>query len=175
MADRTSCRGHVPFELIVGLLIVVGIGMVVVSVIHQSSQPANGPADVVWDKEACAWCRMHLSDPSFAAQLHTADGQVLFFDDPGCLFAYQEKNDVRVHALYFHDVQSDEWLSEKQVAFIRVDDSPMGHNIAATRSGAADSMSLEQARQTVLAEMKHPSAKSADSDHRHGETAHAGH
>src|SRR5512139_683025 len=62
----------------------------------------SGPVPIVWDKEPCAHCRMHIGDPRFAAQLQAADGRVASFDDPGCLFAYVEAEAPEVTHLYFH-------------------------------------------------------------------------
>ena len=46
-------------------------------------RPPAGPVEPAWDSDHCAHCHMAVSDPHFAAQIQTADGRVLFFDDPG--------------------------------------------------------------------------------------------
>ena len=63
---------------VVGLLVLLAAGAAVV-VLQRSP---TGPVEPAWDRQACAHCRMHLSEPPFAAQLRTAEGEVLYFDDP---------------------------------------------------------------------------------------------
>ena len=36
--------------------------------------PATGPQPIAFDREACAHCRMLISEPSFSAQLQAEDG-----------------------------------------------------------------------------------------------------
>lgn len=95
----------------------------------------EGPVTVVWDKEACAECRMHIGDPSFAAQLQLTDGRVLDFDDPGCLFTWLAGHEDALHATWFHHHEVDRWLSADEVGFVSVEQSPMGFRLAAV--GAA--------------------------------------
>lgn len=121
------------------------------ALVYFSGRPPEGPVEVAWDREACAHCRMHVSDPSFAAQLQTESGEVLVFDDPGCAFLYLEENDVRVHALYFHHRDEDRWIPSAEVAFVAVDHSPMGYGLAAVDGGTAGAVSLDDAKRRVQA------------------------
>jgi copper chaperone NosL len=43
------------------------------------------PAALETNAEACAWCRMSVSDPRLAAQLVAPSEEPMFFDDIGCL------------------------------------------------------------------------------------------
>jgi copper chaperone NosL len=97
----------------------------------------EGPADVAWDKVACAHCKMLVSDPRFAAQLRLEGGEFLFFDDPGCLLRARAAQARPVAAVWFHDSAGEGWLAEREVAFVRVSESPMGYGLAAVRVGSA--------------------------------------
>src|SRR4051812_27146948 len=44
-------------------------------------------AEPVWNKQACAHCHMLLSEPRYAAQRVTQNGERMFFDDVGCMAA----------------------------------------------------------------------------------------
>jgi copper chaperone NosL len=112
--------------------------------------PPEGPQPIVWDREPCAHCRMLISDPAFAAQLHTTDGAVESFDDPGCLFARLAARRPAVHALWFHHVREDRWLRADAVAFERVDPTPMDFGLGAVDAGTPGALSLEQAQARVL-------------------------
>jgi copper chaperone NosL len=113
-------------------------------------RPPEGPAPIAWDREVCAHCGMLISDPAFAAQLHTRDGQVMSFDDPGCLLSYEQMHAPDIHARWFHHHDGERWIAGARVAFRTVPRSPMGYGLAATDAGAAGALSLEQARERVL-------------------------
>ena len=111
----------------------------------------DGPVPVAWDEEACAECRMHVGNPAYAAQLQTRDGDVLNFDDPGCLLRYRATRHPKVHAVYFHAQQGERWLRESEVAFVRADDTPMGYGLAAVPRRTTGAVSLRQAAKMVAA------------------------
>lgn len=138
-------------NVVKGLLLAVAIGAVAFAFVrfNEVALP-DGPVDIVWDSETCAHCKMHVGDPRFAAQLHTVDGKVMSFDDPGCLFDFLNGNEVDVHALYFRDHEADGWLEETEVAFLPVDDSPMGYGIRAVPKSSAGSHDMEWAKSQVM-------------------------
>lgn len=71
------------------------------------SAVACGPAKpdpIAYDADACAYCRMQISDPRFGAALITVEGRTLKFDSIECLLAYYRQ------AAAAHDVAS-VWVS----------------------------------------------------------------
>jgi hypothetical protein len=89
---------------------------------------------------------MLLSDPAFAAQLHSASGEVLFFDDPGCLLLYRADAPDPPARAWFHDSKSERWLSDAEVGFVPADETPMGHGLAAVaRAETPSALGLEPA------------------------------
>jgi copper chaperone NosL len=111
----------------------------------------EGPQPIVWDREPCTHCRMLISDPHFAAQLHTADGTVASFDDPGCLLAYVQAREPQVHALWFHHVSEDRWIPGSAVGFERAGRTPMDFGLGAVDAGTPGALSLEQAQAGIAA------------------------
>lgn len=109
----------------------------------------EGPVPVVWDGEVCGHCKMHVGDPRFAAQLQTAQGEVLNFDDPGCLLDYLQARDIAAHAIYFRNHAADGWLSEAEVGFLPVEDSPMGYGIAAVPKDTPEAQNIDWAKARV--------------------------
>lgn len=93
---------------------------------------------------------MAISDPAFAAQLQTADGRILDFDDPGCLLTYLAQHTPRVHAVYFHAVDSDRWIPEADVAFVPVQHTPMAYNLGAVPKGTPGAITYAEAVRQVL-------------------------
>jgi copper chaperone NosL len=108
--------------------------------------PAGGPQPIVYDREPCAHCRMLISEPRFAAQLETQDGEIRSFDDPGCLLADLATHAGGVRALWFHHVREDRWLDAEHVAFEAAERTPMGYGLGAVDAGTPGALSLEQAR-----------------------------
>ena len=109
------------------------------------------PVAIVWDREACAECHMHVGEPRFAAQLQTKDGAVWNFDDPGCLLHYLATRKPDVHAMYFRHLREDRWLSRGVVGFIAVEATPMGYNLGAVESGAPGALSFDAAQARIEA------------------------
>ena len=115
----------------------------------------EGAVPVVWDSEVCGHCKMHVGDPRFAAQLQTTDGDVLNFDDPGCLFDYLDSHTASVHALYFRNHLEDGWLSESEAGFLPVDESPMGYGIRAVPKETPDAQGIDWAKERVKSRPHH--------------------
>jgi len=137
---------RVSWVLLAAALVAAAIGLVR---FNRAKAPA-GPIPIVWDKEVCAYCKMHIGDPRFAAQLQTTEGDVLSFDDPGCLFEYLSTHEVAVHAVYFRNHEGDGWLSGSEVGFLPVDDSPMGYGIRAVPKESSGAHDMEWAKARVL-------------------------
>lgn len=117
----------------------------------ESQRPPEGPAPVAWSRVTCARCRMLVSEPRFAAQLQSADGSVLFFDDPGDLLLYQAEQRPEVHAIYFHHHAAERWIPRDRVRFVPVEPTPMGHGLGATDADEPGSLSYAEARAALLA------------------------
>jgi copper chaperone NosL len=112
---------------------------------------SEGPQPIAWDREPCAHCRMLISEPGFAAQLETAEGEVRSFDDPGCLLAELASRSPQPRALWFHHAQQERWLAGTQVGFVPAESTPMGYGLAAVDASAPGALSLAQAQARVAA------------------------
>lgn len=123
-----------------------------VALFRFAARPPAGPVEPAWDRTACAHCRMHLGEPAFAAQLQLAHGEVLFFDDPGCLFAWRDAAadpDRARGRAYFHRHDGAGWLAESEVAFAFVAPTPMGWGLAAVEAAAPGALPLAAAHRRV--------------------------
>jgi copper chaperone NosL len=138
-------------KMIKGLLLVVALVAAFVAFVRFNEvMLPEGPVPVVWDGEVCAHCKMHVGDPRFAAQLQTTEGDVLNFDDPGCLFDYLQSHEVPVHALYFRNYDGDGWLPESEAGFLTVEDSPMGYGIRAVPKDTPEAEDIDWAEGRVM-------------------------
>lgn len=121
--------------------------------------PADGPRPIAYDREPCRHCRMLISEPRFAAQLQTRDGEIWSFDDPGCLLSALAAGSPEVRALWFHHLREDRWLAAEQVAFQETKPTPMGYGLGAVEAGTPGSLSLEQARARIAERDAPPHAR----------------
>lgn len=134
-----------PLSLLVVVLSIVASA--IVWSVMASTRLADGPADVVWDKAACAACGMHVGEPSFAAQLTTKDGRVHAFDDPGCLFVFLGEQQPDVHTIFFRHHRENRWIPRDRVGFVPAEKTPMGFGLAAVDATERDAIDFDQARQ----------------------------
>ncbi len=114
--------------------------------VARSRRPADAPQQIAWDRAACAHCGMLISDPSWAAQFATRDGDVLAFDDPGCLLRYEHEHAADSHAAWFHHRREDRWIPRESVGFAIAGPSPMGYDLAAVDAQEPGAISLDEAR-----------------------------
>jgi copper chaperone NosL len=99
-------------------------------------QPAgHGPPPLRFGQEACAQCRMIISDERFAAALTTEAGDAAKFDDVGCLVEHEAGGLQASTAYWVRDFRADAWLDARAASFVRSNKiaSPMGFGLAAMR------------------------------------------
>jgi copper chaperone NosL len=111
---------------------------------------ADAPVPIALDRAVCTHCHMVVSELAFAAQLQTADGDVLNFDDPGCLLQWLAEHDGEIRSTWYHHLHEDRWLRESEVAFLPVERTPMDYGLGAVAAGLPGSLSLAQAETYVL-------------------------
>ena len=134
---------------VLGLLAAVSV---ISFAVHRSQALPAGPQPIGWDRESCTECHMLISDRHFAAQLQAADGAIRNFDDPGCLMLYVGHQHTRLHAIYFLDSKSGQWLKSEETGFVRSTGSPMGRGVAAVRKTLPGALSYAQALKNIEAE-----------------------
>lgn len=137
-----------PFVLL-GLVVLLASGAIGYAV-FAATAVTDGPADIVFDKAACAACGMHVGEPAFAAQVNTTDGRTHAFDDPGCLFLWLDENHPEIRSVWFHHHRERRWISRDLVAFVAVDKSPMGFGLAAVDANTPGAIGLDDARRRCL-------------------------
>jgi copper chaperone NosL len=102
---------------------------------------ANGPAGLDTQNDACAWCRMAVSDPRFAAQLAIPGEDPLFFDDVGCLADYLlAKGELTPGArAWVADHRTKAWVDATTAVYTRVGtlEAPMRSHLVAHADAAS--------------------------------------
>lgn len=91
------------------------------------------PPKIRFGEEACAHCRMIISDERFAAALVTDDGQTVKFDDIGCLLEYREERSPSIQRYWTSNYLSAGWLDAQRAVFVQSDEltTPMATGIVA--------------------------------------------
>jgi hypothetical protein len=115
--------------LVAGVALAV-IVTVIVAVVASQRLP-EGPIEPVWDQQACAFCRMHVGEPRFAAQLQTRGGEIHWYDDPGCLAEHETAERAAgraldVHAIWLRHLREPRWVAASAARFVQVTPTPMG-------------------------------------------------
>jgi copper chaperone NosL len=86
------------------------------------------PPSIRYGEEACARCRMIISDDRFAAALVTRGGEAMKFDDVGCLVEYEAgrpTSPAAAAAYWVRDYTGGGWLDARAATFVR---SPQAHS-----------------------------------------------
>ncbi len=136
-----------------GVVIVIAVFAVLVL---RAQKLADGPVPIVWDKEACAHCHMHVGEPAFAAQVQLHNGAVLNFDDPGCMMTWLKQHTVtkqpssEPRAIYVRHYKQDRWLSQTEAAFVDHLTTPMGFGLGAVDRSEPGALRWPQAEARVL-------------------------
>lgn len=100
---------------------------------------------VRYGEEACAHCRMIINDDRFAAALSSTSGELLKFDDVGCLVAYRQANPEQPTRTWIRGYQSGQWLDADSAFFVYGPQlqTPMASGLAAV-SAKHDAETLAQ-------------------------------
>ncbi len=107
-----------------------------------SSGPPE-PATLDTRNDACAFCRMSVSDARFAGQLVAPGEEPMFFDDLGCLRDYlRRQGQLPSRSLaYVADHRTRAWVAAARAVLTKLEtlETPMGsHVIAHADAGSRD-------------------------------------
>jgi copper chaperone NosL len=116
------------------------IGMLAFAAAACASGPPS-PATLDTKNDACAHCRMAVSDPRFAAQIVAPSEEPRFFDDIGCLRAYlrEHPSASRDQVAYVADHRTAEWVLAADAVFTMASgiQTPMATGLIAHRDVAS--------------------------------------
>jgi copper chaperone NosL len=89
--------------------------------------------------DACASCKMAISQPQYAAQVVDKEGNAYKFDDIGCMLRYLKDHSLLQRRVYVMDYVDRQWLEAERAVFVRSDAvrSPMAAGLAAFRDQSA--------------------------------------
>lgn len=107
-------------------------------IVSCSARPPR-PANLDTRNDACASCRMPVSDASLAAQLVARGEEPRFFDDIGCLRDYLSRTPSRRgSAAFVADHRTREWVPADRAVYTRARiETPMGSRLIAHATAAS--------------------------------------
>ena len=89
--------------------------------------------------DACAFCKMAISEKRYAAQFLDPDGQATMFDEIGCMMSFL-KNRPRneVAAMFVTDYPTRQWIAADKAYYVRSSSyrTPMAGGIVAFQDAA---------------------------------------
>jgi copper chaperone NosL len=115
---------------------IAGIG-IVAAVVFLWPVTRTGSEPIVYGRDTCARCRMHLSQPGFAGELRDPAGTLHKYDDLGCLLEAMRASGVepaRTSAdAWVEDHASGRLIPLRDATLVRVagTETPMGSGIVA--------------------------------------------
>ena len=94
------------------------------------------PEPIEYGRESCAFCKMAITDPRFAAEIVTKKGKVYKFDSIECMIAATLDGTVdpaEVKRYWVKDFETREWVDAERALFLQSPKmrSPMGVNLVA--------------------------------------------
>ena len=105
------------------------------------------PGEIRYGSDVCAECRMIIGEKRFSAAAADTQGEILKFDDIGCMRMHESKAGAAPSSYWVHDHATEEWINGKDAFFVQADGliTPMGYGLAAfsTRT-AADQFAQKQ-------------------------------
>jgi copper chaperone NosL len=114
------------------------LGLWLVLTLAACEPSTDKPSDPVWGKEPCAHCAMLVTEKRFAAQLTTADGRRLHFDDVGCMLGYLADRKPSVHGSWVMDGDTGTWLGARVALYRSGERTPMDFGfVASSREGTS--------------------------------------
>ncbi len=113
----------------------------------------KGPRPLVINEDMCAYCKMTITEPPFAAQLTTVQGRHYLFDDISCMAGFAKENQVmKFDKFYVSDVcNATEFINVESATFLHSEAfrSPMGGNIGGFAN--ADSAAVYKEKYNAVA------------------------
>jgi nitrous oxide reductase accessory protein NosL len=111
------------------------------------------PEDPVWGKQQCAHCAMLVSEKPPAAQVVTSDGKRRFFDDVGCMVAWEDRESPKVSARWVRDPSGTGWVDPATTHFSAGHPTPMDFGFLPDAAGV---ITFELLRTAVREKARRP-------------------
>lgn len=106
--------------------------------------------DPYWGKQACAHCAMLVSEKPPAAQALLESGQRKYFDDVGCLVAWEARESPKLKAHWVRAPTGDGWVDATTARFSAGNTTPMDFGFLP----AAQGVTFDEVRAAVAERLR---------------------
>lgn len=113
--------------LLFSIAVALGIG--------SCGTPADHPEEPIWGKQPCGHCAMLLTELAHGAQLVTQAGDRLFFDDLGCMAAWENEHTGQTQHHWVRRNDAPGWLVADTATYQRAPHTPMDFGFVALPTG----------------------------------------
>ena len=104
--------------------------------------------------DMCSFCRMSISEARYAAELIDAEGEVLKFDEIGCManFIKQKREHASIRATFVMDFERREWLEGESARYVRSSEfkTPMSGGIVAFKDESSAEAAVAKYNGTLV-------------------------
>lgn len=113
--------------------VVIALVVVVGAVVFLWPSQREGFEPIAYGRDACAYCRMHISQPGFAAELRDRAGTLTKYDDIGCMLRAMVALHREVPEAWVEDHAGGGFVPLLSAKLVRAPDAdtPMGYGIVA--------------------------------------------
>jgi copper chaperone NosL len=130
-------------------ILLICLLLAAVSCTHRPPRPVELEAT-----DMCAQCKMAISEKRYAAEIVDRDGNVIKFDNVGCMARYASAHDLKAQAAAWFVMDSDgrEWLDARQALLVKSASipGPMGSGILASKEQTkAEDLAKKFSGQTI--------------------------
>ena len=94
-----------------------GIWLLLAAALSGCGGRAEGPPEIVVDRDACSHCGMLISEPMYAAAARTDGSAPRVFDDIGCL-RHAVRGERGPITSWFHDADGGGWIDGGGAIFV---------------------------------------------------------
>jgi copper chaperone NosL len=111
----------------------VAVAALTAGVVFLWPSGSSGPQPIVYGRDACASCRMHMSRPGFAGEIRARDGALTKYDDIGCLVRAILAGHREVPAAWVEDHATGTFVPLLSAHLVRAESAatPMGSGLVA--------------------------------------------
>ena len=139
------------------LVVAIGIALlgVVGGVVFLWPSQRTGAEPITYGRDACAHCRMHISQPGFAAELRDSNGVLTKYDDIGCMLHAMVALHHEVPEVWVEDHDGGGFVPLLSASLVRAErlETPMGYGIVAFKdAGAAATFARAQGGEVLVLE-----------------------
>ena len=110
------------------------------------------PLEFEDNKVQCPQCHMFLVGKKYTAQVITKDLKTHFFDDPGCMILWLEKNhiDPKSVTIWIYTLDTKRWIDAKKAHYSISDFTPMRYGFGAYEHNKEGFIDFDEMRLRML-------------------------